>query len=274
MMRSTRVYDSAARLAPLVEELQALFRYRDLIFQLVARSVKVRYKRSILGVAWTMMNPLLTMGVLTLVFSKLFNFNSSDYALYVLSGLLIWNLFAQSTTAAMGDLIWSGGLLGRVFVPKTVFAISALGTGLVNFILALGAYVLIAWIIGTKIPLTVFLLPIPIFLVSLFTLGVGLVLSTAAIYFPDTVPMYEVFLTAWLYLTPVIYPVELLPQGLQRILQFNPLYPLLTTFRAVLVEGQLPDGSSLLISSITALGMLSLGWWIFTRRAREYAYRL
>ncbi|MEJ2563803.1 MAG: hypothetical protein P8Z42_14115, partial [Anaerolineales bacterium] len=147
MIEDSRVYDSAARAKPFYEELQALVRYRDLIGQLIARSVKVRYKRSFLGVAWTMVNPLLTMAVLTLVFANIFRFPGQDYALHVLSGLLIWNFFAQSTTAAMNDLVWSGGLLGRIFVPKAVFAVSALGTGLINLVLALGAYAIIALVL-------------------------------------------------------------------------------------------------------------------------------
>ncbi len=274
MIEDSRVYDSAARAKPFYEELQALVRYRDLIGQLIARSVKVRYKRSFLGVAWTMVNPLLTMAVLTLVFANIFRFPGQDYALHVLSGLLIWNFFAQSTTAAMNDLVWSGGLLGRIFVPKAAFAVSALGTGLINLVLALGAYVIIALALGASLPATILLLPLPIFLAGLFTLGVALMVSTAAIYFPDTVPMYEVLLTAWMYLTPVIYPVEVLPEDLRAILRLNPLYPLVTSFREVLIEGRFPDGGTLLSSLAVSIGMLLLGWLIFTRKAREYAYRI
>jgi len=118
------VYDTSARPSAFIEEMQSLYRYRELIVQLISRSVKTRYKRSFLGVAWTMINPLLTMSVLTLVFSGLFGFPARSYALYVLSGLLLWNFFAQTTTAAMGDLIWSGGLIGRVYLPKSIFAVS------------------------------------------------------------------------------------------------------------------------------------------------------
>jgi ABC-type polysaccharide/polyol phosphate export permease len=214
------------------------------------------------------------MGVLTLVFSNIFRFPGQDYALHVLSGLLLWNFFAQSTTAAMNDLVWSGGLLGRIFVPKAVFAVSALGTGLINLVLALGAYAIIALALGARLPLTILLLPLPILLTGLFTLGISLTVSTAAIYFPDTIPMFEVLLTAWMYLTPVIYPVEVLPDELHAVLRFNPLYPLVTSFRDLLIEGRIPDGGTLLSALLVSLGMLLLGWWIFTRKAREYAYRI
>src|SRR3990170_7365876 len=205
-------YDSAARATPFIEEGLALARYRDLVPQLVARSVKTRYKRSFLGVAWTMVNPLLTMLVLTFVFSQLFRYPSADYALYVLSGLLAWNFFAQTTTAAMGDLIWSGGLIGRISLPKSVFAVAAVGTGLVNLLLALMAYGVIGAVVGGKVLTPALLLfPVAILFLAMFALGVGLTVSSLAIYYGDVMPTYEVLLTVWFYLTPIISPVELLP---------------------------------------------------------------
>ena len=266
------VYDSAARRNPAFEELLALIRHKDLIVQLVARSVKTRYKRSFLGVAWTMLNPLLTMSVLTLVFSKLFRFPTERYALYVLSGLLLWNFFAQSSTAAMNDLLWSGGLMGRVHLPKAAFAVAAVGTGLINLVLSLIAYVLIAIALGTPPPVSIAVLPILVLAAALFTLGVGLALSSAAIYFPDVIPTYEVLLTAWLYLTPVIYPMELIPENLQGVLQLNPFFHLLASFRTALYEGIVPDVSTIGVAFAVASASLIVGWYLFTRRSREYAH--
>jgi ABC-2 type transport system permease protein len=271
---SLPVYDSAERAVPFVEEGQAVLRYRDLIVQLVSRSVKARYKRSILGVAWTMVNPLLTMTVLTLVFSQLFHAPARDYALYVLSGILAWNFFAQSTTAAMSDLLWGGGLITRVYLPKSVFALAALGTGLVNLILAFVAYVLIAFALGARPTAAWLFLPVPVLALGLFTLGTALALSAAAVYFADVMPTYEVLLMAWLYLTPVIYPIDLLPESVHVLLRWNPMYWFLRVFRAVVYEGRLPDASALAIALGVGLAVLVIGWWIFTRKSREYAYRV
>ena len=267
-------YDSAARATPFVEEGQALIRYRDLIVQLVSRSVKARYKRSFLGVAWTMVNPLLTMTVLTLVFSQLFRAPARDYALYVLSGLLVWNFFAQSTMAAMSDLLWGGGLITRVFLPKSVFALAALGTGLVNLLLALVAYAIITLVLGVPPTWSWVLLPVPVLAVGLFALGVALALSAAAVYFADVMPTYEVLLTAWLYLTPVIYPIGLLPESIQSWLRWNPMLWFVQSFRSVLYDGRMPDAVTLLVVFGAGVAMLAIGWWIFTRNAREYAYRV
>ena len=264
-------YDSANRLSPFVEEFLSLLHYRELIVQLISRSVKTRYKRSFLGVAWTMINPLLTMGVLTLVFSGLFRFPAENYALYVLSGLLLWNFFAQATTAAMGDLIWSGGLITRVYFPKSVFPVAAVGTGLFNLLLALVPYFIIALILGAKITSAVLYLPIPILIATLFTLGVAMALSSVVVFFADVLPMYEIVLTAWLYLTPIIYPIDLLPEPIQAVLRFNPLLPIIEVFRAPLYEGRPPDLSTLAYASAVAIVALVLGWWMFTRKSREFS---
>ena len=273
-MDPVKIYDSDLRPPPMIEELRGLVRYKDLVGQLISKGIKTRYKRSVLGVGWTMLHPLLTMTVLTLVFSRLFQFSSSDYALYVLSGLIVWSFFAQSTTAATGDLLWSGGLISKVLVPKSVFAVSAVGTALINLLLALLVYVLIAVALGRQIELAVLLLPLPIALLGLFSLGVGLAVSAAAVYFPDVLPTYEILLMAWMYLTPVIYPAELLPETVQNLLRVNPLFHLIQPFRAILVEGRPPSVESLLVSSSFALSSLLLGWWLFTRKARDFAYRL
>jgi len=264
-------YDSADRPSPFIEEFLSLLQYRELIFQLISRSVKTRYKRSFLGVAWTMVNPLLTMGVLTLVFSSLFRFPAENYALYVLSGLLLWNFFAQSTTAAMGDLMWSGGLITRVNFPKSVFPIAAVGTGLFNLILALIPYFIIALILGAKISIAILWLPISILIATIFTLGIAMALSSVVVFFADVLPMYEIVLTAWLYLTPIIYPIELLPEPIQSVLRFNPLLPIVEVFRAPLYEGMPPDLFTLAYASAVAIVALVLGWWMFTRKSREFA---
>jgi len=268
------LYDSSQRRTPFVEELLTVYQYRDLVLQLIARTVKTRYKRSVLGVAWTMINPLLTMLVLTLVFSTIFKFDTGNYALFVLSGLLIWNFFAQSTTAAMGDLIWSGGLVGRIYLPKSAFSVAAIGTALVNLGFALLPYALIALALGVRPAWTWLLLPLPALMIALLALGVGLGLSAAAVYFPDVMPTYEVLLMAWMYLTPVIYPLRVLPAGVQQLLKFNPIYYPLTVFRALLVDGVLPSAADVAIGLLAGLAALVMGWWVFTRRSREMAYRV
>ena len=273
-MNPAKIYNSNLRPPPMIDELKGVIRYRDLVGQLISKGIKTRYKRSVLGVAWTMLQPLLTMIVLTLVFSSMFQFSNSDYALYVLSGIIVWSFFAQSTTAATGDLLWSGGLISKLPLPKSVFAVSAVGIALVNLLLALLVYILIAVVLGHQIEAVLLLLPLPIILLGLFGLGVGLTVSAGAVYFPDVLPTYEILLVVWMYLTPVIYPVEVLPESVQNLIRFNPLFHLIQPFRAILIEGRPPSAESLLISATFAISALLAGWWLFTRKSRDYAYRI
>jgi ABC-type polysaccharide/polyol phosphate export permease len=222
---SNTMYDSSERIHPLVEEITALLHYRELIYQFVSRSIKTRYKRSMLGVIWTMLNPLLTMIVLTVVFSQLFKISIANFPVYVLSGQLVWIFFSTTTGSAMGEMLWSGELLKRIYVPKSVYAMAAVGTGLVNFvgtglvnlIISLVPLSLIALLLGLKMNFALLTWPLAILLLSGFTLGLSLLLSTTTVYFADMLPVYNVILTIWLYATPIIYPLDIVPLPWQRL---------------------------------------------------------
>jgi ABC-type polysaccharide/polyol phosphate export permease len=205
------VYDSSQRDLPALEELRELYRYHNLVIQTVRRNIVVRYKRSVLGIAWTMLNPLGTTLILTFVFSRVFG-GPTTYAVYVLSGLICWTFFAQATNDSMHNLIWGGGLLQRIYVPRTVFAVSSVVTGLVNLTLALVPLLLVMLVTGVTPHWSMLILPVPALFLAMFALGVGLLLSAVAIYFVDVTEMYTILLTARFYLNPVIYKPELLPK--------------------------------------------------------------
>lgn len=267
-------FDSAQRPSPVLEEVLALIKYRELIRQFVSRSIKTRYKRSVLGVLWTLLNPLLTMVVLTIIFSQLFRFSVENYPIYVLCGLVVWNFFSNVTTGAMSDMLLSGNLLGRIYMPKSVFAVSAVGTGLVNLLLSLIPVFIIALVLGVQITPAIIVMPLAIIILAVFSLGLGLFLSTTAVFFGDMEPVYNVVLTIWFYSTPIIYPVEVIPEQFQWLIRLNPLYYLLTIFRDPLFRGTVPELSFWLISCSFALVALIIGVYVFTSRSNEYAYRI
>jgi ABC-2 type transport system permease protein len=269
------IYDSDRQGSAAVEEFWAILEYRYLIVQFVRRDILTRYKRSALGVAWTMLNPLGTMLILTLVFSRAFGGSQEGYAAYVLSGLIAWNFFAQSTTAATLHLVWGGSLLKKIYIPRTSFAVSATGTGLINLLLSLIPLVIVMLIIRVPIRWTVILLPLPILFMAMFALGVGLFISTMAIYYADIAEMYQIFLTAWFYLTPVIWSPEILPElyGLW-ITRLNPMFYLVELFRVPVYYGEVPDLQLFLISGAIAVFTLFFGWMFFTSKSDEFAYRV
>lgn len=268
------VYDSAASRWKAWEELEQAIKYRNLIVQLVRRDILSRYKRSVLGVAWTMLNPLGMMLVLTIVFSQLFR-GVPAYPVYILSGLIAWTFFAQTTTMAMNQLVWGGALLSRIYIPRTAFNLSSIGTGLVNITLSLIPLAAIILITGNPLRPAALFLPIAILLLALFSLGVGLLLSTLAIYFPDVTEMYQIALLAWMYLTPIIYPPEIIPEAYRSLmLNLNPMYHFVVLFRKPLYEGLLPSAEQVAVALVIALVASVSGWLVFSNRADEFAYRV
>lgn len=268
------IYDSSRSQRRVIDDAIELFRYRDLLSSLIQRDLTVRYKRSALGFLWTMLNPLLMMLVLTVVFSYAFRFPTDEhYAIYVLSGLLVWFFFSQSSTQAMHNIVWGGGLLNKIYVPKAIFILSAVFVGLVNLILSLGPLALIMLVTGQSFSAALFFLPIPILLTMLFAMGVGLFFSALAVFFADVLDIYQFGLSVLMYLTPLIYPVSIIPDRYRPLLQLNPLYYFVEIFRAPIYQGQLPEPYLILRAGILALVALVIGWWFFVSKSDEFAYR-
>jgi ABC-type polysaccharide/polyol phosphate export permease len=268
------VYDAKNKTAKPFEELRQAYNYRYLISQLLRRDIVTRYKRSFLGIGWTMLNPLGTMIVLSIAFSQVFKM-TEGYPAYVLSGLMAWNFFSQTTYASMVNLVWGGGLLKRIYMPRTSFALAAIGTGLVNTLLTIIPMIIVMLVLGVPVKLTIFFTPIPLMLLALFSLGFGLILSTLAVYFPDVAEMYQIVLTAWMYLTPVIYPEEILPENIFFIIStFNPMYSLMKLFRIPIYYGRLPTFEEFLLPALIALVVFIIGWLFFTYRSDEFAYKI
>lgn len=269
-------YDTAVLSNPAVEELHEVWNYRNLIYQLTRRDVLTRYKRSVLGIAWTMLNPLGMMLVLTIAFTELFRFETEySYPAYVLSGLLVWNFFSQTTTASMVNLVWGGGLLHRIYVPRTSFALAAILTGIVNILFSMIPLLLVMLITGVPMKSTILLFPIPMIFLAAFALGLGLLISTFAVYFPDVSEMYAIAVLGWMYVTPVIYPESILPEAYRFwITHLNPMYYMVGLFREVIYFGRLPTTANLLITALIAVVTLVIGWIVFTRKAGEFSYRI
>jgi ABC-2 type transport system permease protein len=265
------IYDSAKRGPIALEELRGIFQYRDLIYQLVRRDIVSRYKRSVLGIGWTLLQPLGMMIIITMVFSTLFQ-SIKGYPAYVLSGLIVWTFFAQTTTAIINQIVWGGALLRQIYMPRTSFAISAIGTGLVNLVLSFIPLILIILLTGLPIRWSVLFLPVSILLLAAFSLGLGLIISTVAIHFPDVAEMYSIVLIAWMYLTPIIYPLTIIPEKYQWLFKLNPMYDLVEIFRMPLLQGVIPDAKTLIPAVAFSSLTLVIGWLFYSKRADEFAY--
>lgn len=267
-------YDSNLRQRTMLAELRELVRYRDLLRVLISKTIKTRYKRSALGILWTLLNPLLTMMVLTVAFSAMMRSAVPSYPVYLLIGLVVWNLFSQSTAYSMGTYIGAGGLLKRVHMPPTIFAVACVGNCLINFFFSMVPLCIMMLLLGHPFHFTWWFVPFAILLVTVFSLGVALFISTMGIFFSDVTDMYQIALQAWFFLTPIIYPVELLSNHYAWVVQLNPMYHMVELVRAPIFRGVLPDASTLIICTLWAVGALVGGARYFVRKSDEFAYSL
>jgi ABC-type polysaccharide/polyol phosphate export permease len=268
------VYDSNAVRVPFIHELTELYRYRYLMWNLISRDLKVRYKRSVLGFLWAMINPLLTMAVLLVVFMQLFRLEVDNYPVYILAGLLLWNLFARGTTVAMHAVLDNSGMRRQIYVPASVFVAGAVGSAVVNLLFALVPLLILAVAGGVTPRLTWLYLPVPILQMTLLTFGVGVILAALAVFFADMLDIYEVVLNAFFYLTPIIYPMSILPPLLSQLQLFNPANYLIDAFRLPLIYGVLPSLTSVVTSTAMVLALTVAGWSLFTRLSDQFAYRV
>jgi homopolymeric O-antigen transport system permease protein len=252
-----------------------LYLYRDLVGALVARELKVRYRRSTIGFVWTMLQPLLMMLVFQVVFSALFRFNLPNYPVYALAGILFWNFFSQSIVASMNSLRGNAMLLGKLPIPKEVFPLATVISGVINLCFALVPLLLI--LIVTHHPLTpaLFFLPVSILLAALFTLGAGLLLSPLAVFFSDVVELVGVVLSILIYMTPVIYPMKIL-QGSRflPLVRFNPVRSILEVFRDPIYQGEVPPLTHLTVCVGIALAALLIGAYAFRRSSDRIPFYL
>ena len=234
-----------------------------LLQQLVARDFKTRYTRSVLGVFWSLLHPLLTMGVQYMVFSTLFRSAVAQYPLYLLSGVVCFNSFAESAAAALSAVVDNAPLITKVHVPIWIYPLSRVTSSSINLAFSALTLLLAAALSGTLRP-SVILLPAALAMLALFSLGVGLGLACLMVFFRDTRFLWSVGSMLWMYLTPVIYPISILPRSLQRIVSINPLYHLLSLVRGLLLGEAVPPMEWAACFG-AALSALCLGGAVFRR---------
>jgi ABC-2 type transport system permease protein len=252
--------------------IREVVQYRSLLRDLVSRDLKVRYKRSVLGVAWTMLNPLLTMVVFTIVFSHVLRVPVKNFTVYFLSGFLLWNFVAQTTSWSTSCLLGYAPLIRKIYVPKAVFVLATVLAGLVNLLISLVPLALIMLFVGHPFHPALAFIPVPMLVGTLFALGLSLLLAPLSVMFADIVPIYQVLLTLWLYLTPVMYPIEMVPAEYRGIVDANPMSYLVEVFRAPIYAGVVPDVGVLATATAFALGAVVLGWIVFDHYTDRIAY--
>lgn len=246
-------------------EIKEIIRYRELLRNLVMKDIKVRYKRSVLGFMWVMLNPLLIMLVLNIVFSGIFNVSTPNYTAYLISGIILWSFFSQSTSTSLVSFIGNSNLIKKIYLPKAIFPLSIVLSALVHFTFSLIPLLIIFLITGTRLSPHIYLLPFILILVSLFSYGVSLIISTLTVFFHDTKYIYDVLLMAWMYSTPIFYPETIIPDKFRLLLQINPLYYFLNLFRSSLYTDIQLNPEKLLYGICFSILAFSAGWFLYNR---------
>jgi ABC-2 type transport system permease protein len=220
--------------------LPGLLQYRHLLTAMVTRDIKVKYRRSVLGLLWSILNPLLMMIIVTIVFSTIFRFDIEYFPIYYIVGTTMFNFVTESTTGGMNSVINAAALIKKVYIPKYIFPLQKVLFSLVNMGFSLIAVVVVYIILQVPVYGTIPLLLIVVLYATAFALGLSLILSAATVFFRDVAHLYGVFTTAWMYLTPLFYPFSILPQIAQDVLQFNPMLHFVNYARDVMMYGTVP----------------------------------
>ena len=243
-------------------------KYYDLLIALLLRDIKIKYKRSILGFAWSILNPLLMMIVMSIVFSTIFKTDIKNFPMYLITGQVIFTFFSEATNMAMLSIIGNGGLIKKVYIPKYIFPLSKVMFSFTNMLFSLVAVVIVA--IATKLPITpaILLFPLPLIYVFIFSLGVGLLLASYAVFFRDLLHLYGILLLIWTYLTPIFYPITILPENVKKVIMFNPMFVYIDNFREIILYGKVPSLSSNLLCICYSLIALLIGTLAF-RKAKD-----
>ncbi len=276
---STVFYDSDTRRRPLITEFQNFWRYRGLIRLLVVRDLTVRYKRSVLGVSWTILNPVLTIAVLWIVFSNFFGRGTDlgvPYVVYLTAGILIATFFSQGLIASGSAIINSRGVLIKMYIPPEIFSLAAAVAAATHFVLSMIPLLGLQLVLGAGIPWTVILVPIPLVFMLMLTTGIGLLIASAAVFFRDILDITRVLTQLLNYLVPTFWTLSLVENSPKALLmvKVNPVYSYLVTFRAWVYGGEMPPAWNLAMMAGSGVVALALGVYVFSRNWRRVVVRL
>lgn len=254
-------------------------KYSFLLQQLIARDFKVKYKRSVLGVAWSLLYPILMMAVMAAVFSNVFKFSvpGVNYLVYLMTGLTFFNYYSEASNLSMSSVVANFSLLNKLYIPKYIFPLSKCLFVGINFLLTLIPLYGVVLLTGsgeTKCHITVIhlLLPYSYLCLLLFTIGAGFILSTISVFLRDMFYIYGIVLTILTYFTPIMYDINMLDPWIQQVLKLNPLYHYITFARTIILYGQMPSTMSFLACGVSAVVVLIIGIIVFKKNQDKFIY--
>ena len=252
--------------------LKELYSYRQMIFSLVKRDLRGRYKGSVFGFLWTFLNPLLQLVVYTFVFSFLLKSDIENYYLFLFVALIPWLFFSTAITGGAGCVLHQSGMVTKIYFPREVLPISHVTSAFITMLYSFIVVFLVIFLSGTPInPVALLYLPIIMLVEYFLALGITLIASAVTVYFRDMEFILGIFMMAWQYLTPVMYSVDIVPQELRNLFLLNPMTPITIAYRDILYYAKAPDLSTLLMAAGMGLLFMLVGFWIFSRLKKRFA---
>ncbi len=265
----------------MINTIKEVYQYREALKLFIINDLKIKYRRSVIGFLWSLLNPILTMIILATVFTFIFKGKTGEqpYALYIFSGLLPWNFFANSTTFGATSIIMKESFIKQIYIPKILFPLSSMSFEFVNFFLSLVALYMIGIFFGIQVTIALVMLPYAIFILALFTFGFTLMASTATVFFRDVNYLITILMQAWFYGTPIIYSLDwgifdTAPPYVLQLIYLNPMTHILRMFQDILCEGFAPTNENLLISTSIAIISFLFGYYVFKINEKKLVFRL
>lgn len=251
-----------------------LKRYSFLLEQLISRDFKVKYKRSVLGVLWSLLNPILMMCVMAIVFTNVFRFSTPgvNYLTYLLTGLTYFNYFSEASNLSMSSVVANFSLINKIYIPKYIFPLSKCLFVGINFMLTLIPLYAVIILTGTGLNIYHLVLPLSFVFLFMFTLGVSLILSTIAVFLRDMFYIYGIMIQILTYMTPIMYDINMLDPKLQILLKMNPLYHILTFARTIVLYHEMPSVQAFVICAGSGIASLLIGMIVFRKNQDKFIY--
>ena len=252
----------------------SLKKYKFLLGQLISRDFKVKYKRSVLGVVWSLLYPILTMAVMAVVFSNVFKFSTPgvNYLVYLLTGLVMFNYFNEASNLSMSSVVANFSLINKIYIPKYIFPLSKCLFVGINFLLTLIPLYAIILITGTPLNIYHLLLPYAFICLFIFTFGMGLILSAVSVFLRDMFYIYGIVMTLWMYLTPIMYDINLISVKFQKLFKLNPMYHYINFARRIILYGELPTPFTFGVCALTSIATLIVGVVVFKKTQDKFIY--
>ena len=256
----------------LTDFFQTIYRYREYLKQSVARDLRKRYKRTVLGYVWSMLNPLLMMTILAVVFSKIMNRSTDDYAVFLFSGLLPWRYFQATVSTCLGSISSNVKLMNQVPVPKYLFPLAHSFSNLTDFFLTIVPLFVVMLVLGRDFPVTILALPIVLLPLFFFSVGMGMLFAVSNVFFQDTKHLTGVILQALYFLCPILYSRDQLPEYLFPYITLNPMFGIIEMMRGLFYDGQLPELLSYSYIFFGSFFFLLFSLWLFRKADDKFIY--